>query len=104
MGVIPDPDIQVIDLDEFWKTNEVITKDSKVFVVLGSDGLFDARRVEFVAKHLAYGWFESSHKSEEQTITERMLVVAKKIVNMASPIKTDFYRDDISFVAKVIEL
>jgi serine/threonine protein phosphatase PrpC len=104
VGVIPDPDIQVIDLEEFWKANEVITKDSKVFVVLGSDGLFDARRVEFVAKHLAYGWFESSHKSEERSITERMLVVAKKIVNMASPIKTDFYRDDISFVAKVIEL
>lgn len=104
VGVIPDPDIQVIDLEEFWETNEVITKNSKVFVVLGSDGLFDARRVEFVAKHLAYGWFESSHKSEERTITERMLVVAKKIVNMASPIKTDFYRDDISFVAKVIEL
>jgi serine/threonine protein phosphatase PrpC len=104
VGVIPDPDIQVIDLEEFWKANEIMMKDSKVFVVLGSDGLFDARRVEFVAKHLAYGWFESSHKSEEQTITERMLVVAKKIVNMASPIKTDFYRDDISFVAKVIEL
>ena len=101
VGVIPDPDVQVVNLEEFWNTNNIRTKDSKVFVVLGSDGLFDTRRVEFVAKHLAYGFFES-FKSDGET-AEQMLTVGKKLVNMASPIKSEFYRDDISFVAKVVE-
>ncbi len=79
------------------------TKDAKVFVVLGSDGLFDARRVAFVARHLAYGFFESRKSDGE--VAEQMLTVGKKLVNMdmASPIKPDFYRDDISFAAKVVE-
>ena len=99
VGVIPDPDVQIVNLEEFWNTNNNSTKDSKVFIVLGSDGLFDSRRVEFVAKHLAYGFFES-----DGDIAEQMLTVGKKLVNMASPIKAKFYRDDISFVAKVVEL
>ena len=100
IGVIPDPDVKVVDLEEFWKTNEIITNDCKVFVCLGSDGLFDTRRVEFVTKHLAYGFFESA--SDKDT-TEQMLTVGKKLVNMASPIKPTFYRDDISFIAKIID-
>lgn len=99
VGVIADPDVQIVNLEEFWNANNISTKDSKMFVVLGSDGLFDARRVEFVAKHLAYGFFES-----DGDIAEQMLTVGKKLVNMASPIKVKFYRDDISFVAKVVEL
>ena len=101
VGVIPDPDVQVVNLEEFWNTNNIRTKDSKVFVVLGSDGLFDTRRVEFVAKHLAYVF--ESRKSDAE-IAEQMLIVGKKLVNMASPINTEFYRDDISFIAKVVEL
>jgi serine/threonine protein phosphatase PrpC len=102
VGVIPDPDIQVVNLEEFWNTNDISKKDAKVFVVLGSDGLFDTRRVEFVARHLAYGFFESRKSDGE--VSEQLLTVGKKLVNMASPIKPDFYRDDISFVAKVVEL
>ena len=102
VGVIPDPDVQFVDLEEFWNTHGVGKKeDSKVFVVMGSDGLFDARRVEFVAKHLAYVF--ESRKSDAE-IAEQMLIVGKKLVNMASPINTEFYRDDISFIAKVVEL
>ena len=96
VGVIPDPDVQVVNLEEEF------TKDSKVFVVLGSDGLFDSRKVEFVAKHLAYGFFESFQSGGD--IAEQMLTVGKKLVNMASPIKDKFYRDDISFIAKVVEV
>lgn len=103
VGVIPDPDVQVVNLEEFWEANDVSKKDAKVFVVLGSDGLFDARRVEFVARHLAFGFFESPRKSEGDFV-EQMLTVGRQIVNMASPIKPEYYRDDISFVAKVVEL
>lgn len=103
IGVIPDPDVQVINLEKFWNTNNISTKDAKVFAVLGSDGLFDVRKVEFVARHLAYGFFESL-KSDGEVSEQNMLTVGKKIVNWASPIQDKFYRDDISFVAKVVEL
>mmetsp|Transcript_27103 Transcript_27103/g.42554 ORF Transcript_27103/g.42554 Transcript_27103/m.42554 type:complete len:472 (-) Transcript_27103:74-1489(-) len=102
IGVIPDPDVQVINLEKFWNTNNISAKDSKVFVVLGSDGLFDARKAEFVAKHLAYGFFESPKSDGD--VSEQMLTVGKKLVNWASPIEAKFYRDDISFVAKIVEL
>ncbi|KAL7530701.1 hypothetical protein ACHAXR_003633 [Thalassiosira sp. AJA248-18] len=112
IGVIPDPDVVVLDLEKFWSENDIQNNGAKVFAVLGSDGLFDARKVEFVANHLAFGLFESRflRESEEQdsdqqqTFDNHLIDLGKKLVNMASPVKEEWYRDDITFVAKVVEL
>lgn len=109
VGVIPDPDVVVLNLDKFWSENDILNSGAKVFVVVGSDGLFDARRVEFVTNHLAFGLFESrlargNNQQEEGELSKHLFDVGKKLVNMASPVKEEWYRDDITFVAKVVEL
>jgi serine/threonine protein phosphatase PrpC len=119
VGVIPDPDVRVIDLGEFFFDNDVNGAingaEKRVFVVLGSDGLFDARKAEYVASHLAYGLFEwgqgwgqrkedRNNEELQQVFSNHLLEVGKKIVDMASPLKDGAYRDDISFIAKRIEL
>ena len=92
--------------------------------MLGSDGLFDARQAEFVGRHLAYGLFESNiqlydenenddveseqsqhdNDADQEEFSKHMIEVGAKLVQMASPLKEEWYRDDIIFVAKVIEL
>jgi serine/threonine protein phosphatase PrpC len=119
VGVIPDPDVVAVDLGEFWSVNDVNGAvggaEKRVFVVLGSDGLFDARKAEYVASHVAYGLFEwgqgwGQNKEDrdklelQQVFSNHLLEVGKKIVDMASPLKKGAYRDDITFIAKRIEL
>ena len=119
VGVIPDPDVVVVDLGEFWSVNDVIDAvngtEKRVFVVLGSDGLFDARKAKYVASHVAWGLFEwgqgwGQNKEDrdnlelQQVFSNHLLEVGKKLVDMASPLKKDVYRDDITFIAKRIEL
>ena len=133
VGVIPDPDVRVVNLDDFFLEHvyssggEESEKKKKVFALLGSDGLFDARQAEFVGRHLAYGMFESSiplhdnndmnddveqqtqhdnnnNDDKEEAFSKHMIEVGAKLVQMASPLKEEWYRDDITFVAKVIEL
>ncbi|KAL3801137.1 hypothetical protein ACHAW5_011085 [Stephanodiscus triporus] len=118
VGVIPDPDVVVIDLEEFWSVNDIVDDNEvgkRVFVVLGSDGLFDVRKVEYVASHLAYGLFEwgqgwglrkedRDNEELQAVFSNHLLGVGKKLVNMATPLKEGVYRDDISFIARRIEL
>jgi hypothetical protein len=119
VGVIPDPDVVAVDLGEFWLANDVNGAvngaEKRVFVVLGSDGLFDARKVEYVASHVAYGLFEwgqgwGQNKEDrdnlelQQVFSNHLLEVGKKLVDMASPLKKGTYRDDITFIAKRIGL
>ncbi|KAL3811010.1 hypothetical protein ACHAXA_002287 [Cyclostephanos tholiformis] len=119
VGVIPDPDVAVVDLQEFFSENDVNGArngaEKRVFVVLGSDGLFDVRKAEYVASHLAYGLFEwgqgwgqrqedKDNEELQQVFSNHLLEVGKKLVDMASPLKRGAYRDDISFIAKTIEL
>ena len=119
VGVIPDPDVVDVDLAEFWSVHDVDGAvdgaEKRVFVVLGSDGLFDARKAEYVASHVAYGLFEwgqgwgqnreDRENSElQQVFSNHLLEVGKKLVDMASPLKKGAYRDDITFIAKRIEL
>ena len=108
VGVIPTPDVAVVDLNiQFDEMDE----SSKLFVVVASDGLFDNRRKEFVTRHLARVLFESGELSSDAATDvdhsqhqRSMLDGAKKLVAAASPLKEEWYRDDISFVAKIIEL
>ena len=71
-GIIPNQDVTVIDLQQFWSEHDILDEDNeedgnngsnssggtpvtwrkKVFVVLGSDGLFHARKVEYMAQHV----------------------------------------------------
>ena len=127
VGVIPDPDVTVINLREFWSEHDIVDDDDdgsssttthtgkKVFVVLGSDGLFDARKVEYVAQHVAYGLFEwgqgwgqriddLTNEDVQRKFSAHLLDVGRKLVDMASPVKASSYRDDITFIAKRIEL
>ena len=108
IGVIPDPDVTILDLTKFWSEND-IKSDDKVLVVMGSDGGFDTRKAVFVANHLAYGLFEyrlsqkgKDHDSDK--FANHLIDVGKKLIDMASPAKEEYYRDDITFVAKVVEL
>ena len=126
VGVIPDPDVTVVNLREFWSEHDIVDDDDgsssstthtgkKVFVVLGSDGLFDARKVEYVAQHVAYGLFEwgqgwgqrmddLTNEDVQRKFSAHLLDVGRKLVDMASPVKASSYRDDITFIAKRIEL
>jgi hypothetical protein len=120
VGVIPDPDVVVIDLKEFWSVHDIDNDGAKkkVFVVVGSDGLFDNRKVEFVSSHLAYGFFEynkdkdtviqeegdTDDQEQQQVFSSHLLEVGKKIVTMASPLMEEWDRDDITLIAKIVEL
>ena len=95
IGVIPTPDIIVIDLKELF---EGLDEKSKVFVVVASDGLFDHRNMEFVTDYFAHLLYESG--SDPNLMLEGM----KKLIAAASSLESDLYQDDISFVVKAIEL
>jgi serine/threonine protein phosphatase PrpC len=117
-GVIPDPDVVVIDLKKFWSVNDVdsIGSKKKVFIVLGSDGLFNKRKVEYVSSHLAYGLFEqfddnediierdAKDQEQQHAFSGKLLEVGKKLATMASPLSETWYRDDMTFIAKIVEL
>jgi serine/threonine protein phosphatase PrpC len=109
VGVIPTPDVNVIDLKDFFASRDV-GKASELFVVVASDGLFDNRKKEFVTRQLARVLFEL--KDDAIVMDDRvdgqqramMLEGSKKLVAAVSPLKEEWYRDDISVIAKIIEL
>ena len=84
VGVIPNPDVVVIDLKEFWSIHDIDNDGAKkkVFVVVGSDGLFDNRKAEFVSSHLAYGFFEYNKELSFKKKVTRMI----KNCNKFSPV------------------
>lgn len=100
VGVTPTPDIEVVDLKEVLKQ---IGESSKLFAVVASDGLFDNRKLEFVTKHIARILFEADPSSAVQDQSTNMLELAKKLIAAASPVKEEWYRDDISLVARLID-
>ena len=67
--------------------------------------------IELVAYGLfewGQGWGQKEEDREneklQQVFSNHLLEVGKKLVDMASPLKKDVYRDDITFIAKRIEL
>eukprot|EP00956_Cyclotella_meneghiniana_P007507 scaffold10156_cov97-Cyclotella_meneghiniana.AAC.7 len=102
VGVIPTPDVEVLNLAEIYKDSG---EQKKLFAVVASDGLFDHRQKEFITKHVARVLYETSavdamNTNEKQT---QMLEGVKKLITAASPLKPEWYRDDISFIVKNIE-
>jgi hypothetical protein len=116
VGVIPDPDVVVVDLKEFWSVHDIDADGAKkkVFIVLGSNGLFNNRKIEYVSSHLAYGLFEhyndenrqydSDDQEQQQVFSSHLLEVGKKLAAMASPLMEEWFRDDITFIVKIVEL
>ena len=83
---------------------------------MGSDGLFNKRKVEYVSSHLAYGLFEqfddnediierdAKDQEQQHAFSSKLLEVGKKLATMASPLSETWYRDDMTFIAKIVEL
>lgn len=105
VGVIPDPVVEVIDLNDLVAQSQA---NAKLFAVVGSDGLFDSRKVEFVARHLALKFFESPPPllgiDVNQYYADEVIGGGKKLIAAASPAKEEWYRDDITFGSVTIEL
>lgn len=79
-GVTAEPLVDVLNIDDNL-TNS--------FLVAASDGLWDMRRPEFVAKHFADSFYR--HGKSPLAICEDMIV-------KASPEKDATYRDDITLI------
>lgn len=101
VGVIPTPDVHVVNLAEIFADSG----DQKLFAVVASDGLFDHRQKDFVTKHIARVLYETSSADAMNSNTKQteMFEGVKKLITATSPLKPEWYRDDISIVVKNIE-
>jgi len=101
VGVIATPIVDVLD-DE----NDILRggndggDEVEAFVVVGSDGLFDARQPQFVANHLAKSLF-----GKETEVTglpggdrDHPIVECSKLIGIATPQDPTRYRDDITLL------
>jgi len=100
IGVIPDPIVDVVYISDLKNKKEHDDDDDEkkkndnvqLFAVVGSDGIFDARTKEFVAKFIADSLYDRKNG-------DYPILMAYKLIEKASPMKESFYRDDISFAA-----
>jgi hypothetical protein len=87
VGVIAEPIVDVIDL------KEVSQPGIGLLVICGSDGVYDRRRPQFVANHLANGVF-SAEATDRNIVSETL-----EIIRLATPTNPVGYRDDMSLMA-----
>lgn len=87
VGVIAEPIVDVIDL------KEVSQPGIGLLVICGSDGVYDRRRPQFVANHLANGAF-SAEAMDRNIVSETL-----EIIRLATPTNPVGYRDDMSLMA-----
>ena len=87
IGVIAEPIVDVIDL------KDVSHPDTGLFVISGSDGVFDRRRPQFVANHLASGLF-SGEAADRNIVSETL-----EVIRLATPKNPIGYCDDMSLMA-----
>lgn len=80
VGVTPEPIVDVINVDDL----------SSAFVVAASDGLWDVRRHQFVAKHFANSFYRNGMPPLE---------ACRDMIQKASPVRENVYRDDITIIA-----
>ena len=90
VGVIAEPIVDVVDLDD------IIQQDSagaakEFFVVSACDGLYDHRKKEFVAAHLAKCFF-----AEQEC---HPVVESVNIIDLATPTRVAGYHDDMTLMA-----
>lgn len=95
IGVIPDPIVDVVSLDELYEKELSSTlpskEDMELFVVSSSDGLYDHRRPQFVADHIATSLFGEN--------SDNLATQCMNIIDLATPKGPLRYRDDITLMA-----
>ena len=103
VGVIAEPTVDMFDLDDVLRGDNDGGGDkmAEAFVVVGSDGLFDARQPQFVANHLSKSYF-----GKETDVTgllggdrDHPVVQCSKLIGIATPKDPSRYRDDITLLS-----
>lgn len=92
IGVVAEPIIDVLNLDEMMYSKPGEKKENvDFFVVSSSDGLYDHRRPEFVAAQFANCFFAAADGHP--------IVESANIIDLATPKDPKRYRDDITVMA-----
>lgn len=102
VGVIAEPTVDIFDVDDVLRGDDAGGGDKmEAFVVVGSDGLFDARQPQFVANHLSKSYF-----GKETEVTglvggdrDHPVVQCSKLIGIATPKDPTRYRDDITLLS-----
>lgn len=94
VGVIAEPIIDVINLKDVSHSHP----NAGLFVISGSDGVFDRRRPQFVANHLADGLL-SAEPTDRNIVSETL-----EVIRLATPTNPVGYCDDMSLMAVRIEI
>lgn len=89
-GVIPDPTVDVVDIDTLPDT---YPPETSVFVIAASDGLWDRRMQQWFAKQFAESFLKGGDPRKIHPLTKM-----SDIINFISPEKEGFYRDDITAI------
>lgn len=84
-GVTAEPIVHILPINDDNMTS--------AFIVAASDGLWDVRQPQFVAKHFADSFYRHS---------KTPLETCEFMIDKASPAREDSYRDDITLVAMKI--
>ena len=91
IGVIPDPIVDVINLKEYQPLFD--DPATSLFVVTASDGMWDLRLKQWVEKQYAEIFLPQHDQRKKNP-----LVKLSEIIQIASPQKEEFYRDDITAI------
>jgi serine/threonine protein phosphatase PrpC len=86
VGVTAEPLVHVLSVDNLTTDN--------AFVLAASDGLWDARRPQFVAKHFANSFYRHGKSP---------LAACHDMIQKASPVNENVYRDDITLAVIKID-
>lgn len=105
IGVIAEPTVEVVDINEIRTAaagDFDFQPQVEMFVVVGSDGLFDARQPQFVANHFAKSFYG---KVTDAALGGRRhpIVQCSNLINIATPKNETRYRDDITLLAMKVE-
>ena len=95
VGVTAEPIVDVLDINDYAYFQSGERKDNiELFVVTSSDGLYDHRKPEFVAKRFAKSFYQEDGHA---------IVESANIIDLATPKDPNRYRDDITVMSlKVI--
>mmetsp|Transcript_24540 Transcript_24540/g.54226 ORF Transcript_24540/g.54226 Transcript_24540/m.54226 type:complete len:457 (+) Transcript_24540:245-1615(+) len=105
IGVIAEPTVEVVDINDIRAAaarDFDVQPQVEVFVVVGSDGLFDARQPQFVANHFAKSFYG---KVTDAALGGRHhpIVQCSDLISIATPKNETRYRDDITLLAMKVE-
>ena len=100
LGVIPDPIVDIIDIDQVVKDHSESEDDVCIFAVSATDGLMDFAKPEGIAKVLAMSMYEKDGP-HLLTALEQLIYVAATGWEQS---KRGTYRDDIAISVSEIRI